>query len=325
MGIYQTLSEKAWKQRINGTIKRAKKLKARGKYVRAFALLNDLRNSSWLFRPDQSRFDEVCTLHEECECLALDQAIEKAEALMAKGKYEAARKVLKTRRVWDPWYRENEVAALIDRCERAMAGQPQETPAPTPEPKPAAPAPKPAAPAPKPKAEPKPAPAPKPAAKSAEELHDEAWACEQQDPARALRLYEQAAGMGYILSQYNCGMLYFEGVGCTRDYEKALDWFKEAATQGDADAQYMCGRTIHEIKKTYIGLGTMEAWDTQKVCTDAIWFWWKKAASQGHAEAQVALGMLYFAENDHETARYWLEKAVSQGNDEAKFWLEHLN
>ena len=454
MGFYQTLTQKIRKHRIDRTIKRTRQLLTMAEYEKARVLIRDVRNFCYGHGADRYRFDEVRTLHKECECSVVDWAIAQAEALMEKGKYEAARNVLE-KYAWDPWYREEEVDALVDRCERAMAGQPQETPAPTPEPKPTAPDPQPAAPssradalrehfarekeefdrcradahlgdtdaqyrlgemyylgrgtdenisealdwlrkagdqghaeaqhllgviyrkghkvprdeeeslrwhrlaaaqghsgsrqaveflerrkqeavdseahvkpdasAPKPKVEPKPAPAPKPAAKSAEELHDEAWACEQQDPARALRLYEQAAGMGYILSQYNCGMLYFEGVGCTRDYEKALDWFKEAATQGDADAQYMCARTIHEIKKTYIGVGTMEAWDTMKVCTDAILFWEKKAASQGHAEAQVALGKLYFGENDYETARYWLEKAVSQGNDDAKFWLEHLN
>ena len=168
-----------------------------------------------------------------------------------------------------------------------------------------------------------PKPEPKPAAKSAKELNAEALACEKQDPARALSLFEQAAEMGFASAQYNCGILYYDGRGCTQDYEKAFDWFKEAAEQGGADAMYLCGKILREIAMTYVGKGTREAWDARDTYMNGARIWFEKAAAQGYTAAQVELGKLLMVNGDKQEARRWFEKAAPE-SEEARFWVEFL-
>lgn len=44
-----------------------------------------------------------------------------------------------------------------------------------------------------------------------------------------------------VVGQYCLGKCYFEGIGVTKDYNKAIEWYKEAAEQGYAIAQYNLG------------------------------------------------------------------------------------
>ena len=60
---------------------------------------------------------------------------------------------------------------------------------------------------------------------------------------------------------------------------EAVRWYKEAADQGDADAQFNLGNMFD------IGRGVAQS------NMEAV-RWWKKAADQGHADAQSKLGIL---------------------------------
>jgi TPR repeat protein len=62
------------------------------------------------------------------------------------------------------------------------------------------------------------------------------------DPARATRLYLQAARAGDAAAQNNVGELYETGRGVPADPGQALDWYRKAAEAGFAPAQFNLGR-----------------------------------------------------------------------------------
>lgn len=70
------------------------------------------------------------------------------------------------------------------------------------------------------------------------------------------------------------------GSGVARDDAKMMTWWRMAAGQGDANAQYALGwmydQCGHAATDSNAALG-----------------WYKMAADQGHASAQYALGNLY--------------------------------
>jgi tetratricopeptide (TPR) repeat protein len=77
----------------------------------------------------------------------------------------------------------------------------------------------------------------------------------QRDPSRVAALapwiqkangqaadwYRKAAEQGEAQAQFNLGWLYYTGQGVTQDYRQAADWFRKAAEQGFAKAQYNLG------------------------------------------------------------------------------------
>ncbi len=58
-----------------------------------------------------------------------------------------------------------------------------------------------------------------------------------QDYAKAVEWYRKAAEQGYADAQYNLGHMYDKGEGVTQDYAKAMGWYRKAA----ADAQHNLG------------------------------------------------------------------------------------
>ena len=63
----------------------------------------------------------------------------------------------------------------------------------------------------------------------------------QKDYAEAVRWYRMAAEQGFAKAQYNLGKCCYLGRGVQQDYTEAVKWYKLAADQGNADAQYMLG------------------------------------------------------------------------------------
>ena len=62
-----------------------------------------------------------------------------------------------------------------------------------------------------------------------------------QDYAEAVKWYRLAAAQGKANAQYNLGVMYENGQGVVQDYTEAVKWYRLAAAQGDADAQYNLG------------------------------------------------------------------------------------
>jgi hypothetical protein len=75
-------------------------------------------------------------------------------------------------------------------------------------------------------------------------------------------------------------MRYFNGQGVAQDYKEAVNWFRKAAEQGHAMAQFNLGRMYYD--------GQGVAQDFKEAVN-----WYRKAAEQGHAMAQNNLGFMY--------------------------------
>jgi TPR repeat protein len=85
---------------------------------------------------------------------------------------------------------------------------------------------------------------------------------------------------------------------------EAAEWYRKAAEQGHAKAQFHLGEWLENIDQT-------EAVE-----------WYRKAGLQGNAEAQFALGRCYYrgsgVTKDYAEALKWARKAAEQGHAEAQ-------
>ena len=95
----------------------------------------------------------------------------------------------------------------------------------------------------------------------------------------------------------------------------SADKYREAAEQGDAEAQ--CN----------LGLCYYNGWGVKQDYTQAV-YWYRKAAEQGNAKAQFNLGLCYATgqgvEQDYTQAAHWYRKAAEQGMPGAQSKLKEL-
>ena len=94
----------------------------------------------------------------------------------------------------------------------------------------------------------------------------------QENYAEAVKWYRKAADQGYAAAQYDLGFSYNLGLGVSQDYTEAVKWYRKAAEQGFADAQYNLGCCY--------GLGQGVPQDYAEAVK-----WFRKAAEQGHGSA----------------------------------------
>ena len=62
-----------------------------------------------------------------------------------------------------------------------------------------------------------------------------------QDVTVAVKWYRKAAVQGYAAAQYNLGFMYLNGTGVPQVYAEAEKWYRKAAEQGDVDALQILG------------------------------------------------------------------------------------
>jgi TPR repeat protein len=62
-----------------------------------------------------------------------------------------------------------------------------------------------------------------------------------QDDKQAVKWFRLAAKQGFAKAQYNLGVMYQQGQGVSQDYKTAVKWYALAAEQGDAEAQFNLG------------------------------------------------------------------------------------
>jgi hypothetical protein len=143
------------------------------------------------------------------------------------------------------------------------------------------------------------------------------------------------------------GALLSTDLGGMYDYkneEKAIFWYRKAAEQGDADAQFrisqLCGidpsksdkiekllfclkaaKQDHSEAQYHLGEIYSESLIVKKNDDQAA-FWYRKAAEQNHVKAQRYLGFMYDfgrgVEQDDEKAVFWYRKAAEQGDSTAQ-------
>jgi hypothetical protein len=98
-----------------------------------------------------------------------------------------------------------------------------------------------------------------------------------QDYSEALRLYKQAARMGAIEAYLQIGEMYFLGRGCTKDLNKALDFWKDGVNKGD-------NKCYAEMAQLYV---SNKQYDNAIKC-------WKRFFNSG-----------WIGKNSYETGRYY--------------------
>ena len=103
--------------------------------------------------------------------------------------------------------------------------------------------------------------------------------------------------------------MYIHGEGVPEDVAEGLKWYRQAAEQGDAGAQYNLGVMY------YYGEGVPED-DAEAVK------WYRKAAEQGYADAQFTLAATYAmgrgVPEDDVAAYAWFSVAAASGDDMAR-------
>ena len=118
---------------------------------------------------------------------------------------------------------------------------------------------------------------------------------------KAVRWYRLAAEQGNAEAQYHLGVVYHFGRGVPQDYKEAVKWSKIAAEQGLAEAQYNLGLMYYHgegIPQDYV----------------LAYMWWNLSSSQGQKSARKNRDMLEEAmtqqqvEKAQEMARNWKMK-----------------
>jgi len=133
----------------------------------------------------------------------------------------------------------------------------------------------------------------------------------QNDIKKAVEWYRKAAEQGDAGAQFRLGMAYLHGDGVEKDEKEALHWLRKAA-QNDPQLQYSLGEVY------YNGDGITK--DDKEAVK-----WYRKAAEQGDKGAQYILGKAYhkgegIGKDDKEAVR-WYRKAADQGNPVAQYFL----
>jgi len=132
------------------------------------------------------------------------------------------------------------------------------------------------------------------------------------DYAMAVEMYRKAAEQGQAEAQFKLGQMYNKGQGVTQNRQKAVKWFRKAAEQGLTLAQYNLGVMYHH------GLGITQ--NHQQALN-----WFRKAAEQGFSLAQYNLGVMYETTQNHQEAVKWYRKAAEQGLSLAQKALKKLS
>ena len=127
-----------------------------------------------------------------------------------------------------------------------------------------------------------------------------------------LEKLKKSSEQGDVLAQHELGNYYYYSIyslGLTEQAEeeykkKALNWFKQAAKQGHAEAQYMIG-TI------YYNTGVF----------NKAFKWVEKSAQQGFTQSQYMTGIMLVygrgVQKNIEKAFYWFKQAAKQGHPQA--------
>jgi TPR repeat protein len=126
------------------------------------------------------------------------------------------------------------------------------------------------------------------------------------------------AEQGDASSQLALGLRYKESDKLTSDSDEAIKWFRKAADQGNAEAQF-------EVGNFYSTRGKLSY--EERKAEARKWFY--KAAEQGNLKAQETLGTQYMYGTvaqgaDPVEAMKWLKKADEQGSKLAPYGIGWL-
>ena len=133
-----------------------------------------------------------------------------------------------------------------------------------------------------------------------------------KNEAEAVKWYRKAADQGHASAQFNLGLMYAKGEGVAKDEAEAVKWYRKAADQGHATAQFNLG-------VRYANGNGVAKDDAEAVK------WYRNAADHGDASAQYNLGLMYAKGNgvakDETEAVKWFRNAADHGDASAQFNL----
>jgi TPR repeat protein len=148
----------------------------------------------------------------------------------------------------------------------------------------------------------------------ANRLGDHAW--NDKDYDEALNYYRQSASQGDAQGQNGIGTLYYFGRGgLPQDYGQAMKWFQLSAAQGDQEAQNSIGNLYDN------GYGV-------PVNYPEAMKWYLLSANQGNSSGEANVGSLYANGNgvatDYAEAMKWFRLSAAQGDATGEGWIGYL-
>ena len=109
-------------------------------------------------------------------------------------------------------------------------------------------------------------------------------------------------------AQNNLAILYYDGRGVKKNFEKSNLWFEKSASKGNANAQYSLGLAYAKGKGVKKNLST-------------AFHWIEIAANNDLAAAQTHLGMLYMLGDgvsvNNDLALKWAKRGFANGDPKA--------
>ncbi len=134
-----------------------------------------------------------------------------------------------------------------------------------------------------------------------------------KDPAEAVKWYRKAAEQGQALAQYAMGGFYANGRGVPKNVNEAIKWWRRAGEQNQVEAQAALGQIYFTPQE-----GTTNCLNFQEA-----FHWLRKAAEQGHAGAMNNLGLMYeqsfgLPKADIQEAAKWYRAAAEKGDARAQ-------
>ncbi|WP_028388068.1 tetratricopeptide repeat protein [Legionella fairfieldensis] len=136
----------------------------------------------------------------------------------------------------------------------------------------------------------------------------------EKDPEKALYWFKKAASAGDLQAQMYCAAAYMFGLGTKKNPDIARKYYVDAAKSGNALAQYTLGSYF------------LESRDQRNKKLGAVWL--SKAAVQGDVKAQARLGQMYatgtVVGKDIPKAVELLSKAAAQNSSAAMIALGEL-
>lgn len=130
------------------------------------------------------------------------------------------------------------------------------------------------------------------------------------DLPRAVEWWKKAAAQNHAKAQFMLGHAYKNGDGVPQNVNEAKAWYEKSAQKGELMAQHSLGLLLHPTSKRSV----------QNHAESFKWF--QKAAAGGHADAQFMLGIEYefgvIVPKDDAKAKEWYGKAAAQGHEQAK-------
>ncbi|MEN8734596.1 MAG: tetratricopeptide repeat protein, partial [Lentimonas sp.] len=83
-------------------------------------------------------------------------------------------------------------------------------------------------------------------------MYDFGYGGVPEDDTEAVKWYRKAAEQGYAQAQYNLGMAYYYGHGVPEDYVESYMWLNLAAAQGDENAKHNKGILSKQMTREQI-------------------------------------------------------------------------